>query len=454
MGFVRERPGTNGGVRYQALYDDVKGHRRSAGTFVTEAEAVRAWQRAEDRQADGRSSDTRRTRQRFRRYVEDVWLPHHEMEARTRETYTYYLNKHILPVFGSMRINEIQPADVREWVSDLKAAGASPTVIRQCHTILSAVFTTAFNDQMTRLHPCRGVKTPPVAKKLRTIITPDQFDQLYTALPSDTARLMAEVLIESGLRWAELIELRPIDLNTRMRMLTVSRVAVELVAKFHPTGGRFLIKDYPKDREHRRIKLALHIADQLQAHITEHELAPDDLLFTPTLVLPRAEPSPLQLVSEPVDLGLTEPNAAGRQYRHGTLTGYNPGGCKCEHCRGAYATYRAERRAAGKDQHAAPRTTRSRTLTTDGHIPRSWFREHVWKPALDAAGIGVRVRTHDLRHAHASWLLAGGADLQTVKERLGHGSIVTTEKYLHTLAETDDIAVTALAAIRQRGREN
>jgi site-specific recombinase XerD len=452
VGFVRERPGTNGGVRYQALYDDVKGHRRSAGTFVTEAEAVRAWQRAEDRQADGRSSDTRRTRQRFRRYVEDQWLPHHEMEARTRETYTYYLNKHILPVFGSMRINEIQPADVREWVSDLKAAGASPTVIRQCHTILSAVFTTAFNDQITRLHPCRGVKTPPVAKKLRTIITPDQFEQLYTALPSDTARLMAEVLIESGLRWAELIELRPADLNPRMRMLTVSRVAVELVAKFHPTGGRFLIKDYPKDREHRRVKLGAHIADQLQTHIAEHGLAPDDLLFTPTLLAPPAEPAHLQLVAEPVDLGLTEPNAAGRQYRHGTLTGYNPGGCKCEHCRGAYATYRAQRRAAGKDPHPAPRTTRSRTLTTDGHIPRTWFREHIWKPALDTAGIGIRVRTHDLRHAHASWLLAGGADLQTVKERLGHGSIITTEKYLHTLAETDDTALTALAAIRQRHR--
>jgi integrase len=334
MGFVRERPGTNGGVRYQALYDDVKGHRRSAGTFVTEAEAVRAWQRAEDRQADGRSSDTRRTRQRFRRYVEDVWLPYHEMEARTRETYTYYLNKHIVPVFGSMRINEIQPADVREWVSDLKAAGASPTVIRQCHTILSAVLTTAFDDQITRLHPCRGVKTPPVPKKLRTIITPDQFDELYTALPSDTARLMAEVLIESGLRWAELIELRPTDLNPRMRMVTVSRVAVELVAKFHPTGGRFLIKDYPKDQEHRRVKLAANIVDELRAHITEHGLGPNDLLFTPTLLLP-AEPSRLQLVTEPVDLGLTEPNAAGRQYRHGTLTGYSPGGCKCEHCRGA-----------------------------------------------------------------------------------------------------------------------
>jgi site-specific recombinase XerD len=454
MGFVRERPGTNGGVRYQALYDDVKGHRRSAGTFPTEALAVRAWQRAEDRQEDGRGSDTRRTRQRFRRYVEDVWLPHHEMEARTCETYTYYLNKHILPVFGGMRINGIQPADVREWVTDLKAAGASPTVIRQCHTILSAVFTTAFNDQITRLHPCRGVKTPPVAKKLRTIITPDQFDQLYTALPSDTARLMAEVLIESGLRWAELIELRPVDLNLPLRMLTVSRVAVELVARFHPTGGRFLIKDYPKDREHRRIKLAQPIADQIAAHITQHQLAPDDLLFTPTL-LETTDPSHLQTVGE-VNLRLTPPNAAGRQYRHGTLSGYNPGGCKCDHCRGAYATYRAQRRAAGKDQHPAPRTTRNRTLTTDGHIPRSWFREHIWKPALDTAGLGaatgIRVRTHDLRHAHASWLLAGGADLQTVKERLGHGSIITTEKYLHTLAETDDTALTALATIRQRSR--
>ena len=452
MGFVRERAGTYGEIRYQALYDDVKGHRRSAGTFASEKEAVRAWQRAEDRQADGRGTDTRRTRQRFARYVEQQWLPHHEMEARTRETYTYYLERHILPVFGSMRINEIQPADVREWVSELKAAGASATVIRQCHTILSAVFTTAFNDQLTRLHPCRGVKTPPVAKKLRTIITPDQFDQLYTTLPTDAARLLAEVLIESGLRWAELIELRPADLNPRQRMLTVSRTAVELVARFHPTGGRFLIKDYPKDREHRRIKLAPHIANQVQTHIAEHELAGSDLLFTPTLLLPQSRPSNLQVVkaqpaADEPDLGLTEPNSAGRQYWHGTISGYSGGGCKCAHCRGAYARYRAERRAAGKDDPPDAENDHHRRAHPPLLVPRTHLETSVAQ-----AGIGIAVRTHDLRHAHASWLLAGGADLQTVKERLGHGSIITTEKYLHTLAETDDTALTALATIRKRHR--
>src|SRR5205823_9721085 len=88
--------------------------------------------------------------------------------------------------------------------------------------------------------------------------------------------------------------------------------------------------------------------------------------------------------------------------------------------------------------------------TTDGHIPRGWFRTAIWKPTLHTAHIDTHVRIHDLRHAHASWLLAGGADLQTVKERLGHGSLRTTERYLHTLPDTDETALEALSKIRGR----
>lgn len=148
---------------------------------------------------------------------------------------------------------------------------------------------------------------------------------------------------------------------------------------------------------------------------------------------------------DPDTLGRTEPNAAGRRYRHGTLTGYSLGRCHCEYCKAAYAHYRAERRANGKDD---PRP--GRRLDTDGHVPRGWFRESVWKPVLIAAGIDQRVRIHDLRHAHASWLLAGGANLQVVKERLGHGSLRTTEKYLHTLPDADETALEALARVRSR----
>ena len=56
---------------------------------------------------------------------------------------------------------------------------------------------------------------------------------------------------------------------------------------------------------------------------------------------------------------------------------------------------------------------------------------------------------HGLRHAHASWLLAGGADLQVVKERLGHAKISTTEGYLHTLPDAGQTALAALGKIRR-----
>jgi len=44
--------------------------------------------------------------------------------------------------------------------------------------------------------------------------------------------------------------------------------------------------------------------------------------------------------------------------------------------------------------------------------------------------------------------LAGGADLQVVKERLGDASIVTTERYLHSLPAADETALDALSRIR------
>ncbi|HVB42586.1 MAG TPA: N-terminal phage integrase SAM-like domain-containing protein [Streptosporangiaceae bacterium] len=199
MGWSQKRITKDGGKRYRACYRDARGQIRSAGTFSSKRDADRAWQRAETKLAEGRLNDPRRGRQTFSRYVSEEWLPHHVMEVTTRETYTYQIGKHILPWFGPMRMNEIMPAHVREWVSGLQAKGVSPATIQKVRFILSAIFTAALDD-VTFLHPCKGVKTPTVPRKPLKIITPEQFDAIHNAIPDEAFRLLIETDIESGLR--------------------------------------------------------------------------------------------------------------------------------------------------------------------------------------------------------------------------------------------------------------
>jgi integrase len=83
-------------------------------------------------------------------------------------------------------------------------------------------------------------------------------------------------------------------------------------------------------------------------------------------------------------------------------------------------------------------STRERTA-----LDRTYFNRHVWKPALEAAGVpaGRESGMHALRHHYASVVLEGGVNIRAVADFLGHNDPgFTLRVYAHLMPATEDRA--------------
>lgn len=364
MAWVRENIGARG-TSYWGLYRDPDGKTKSAGSFTSKREALRAANREEQNVLRGAWQDMKLGRITFKQYVEKEWLPSKHLEASTKAAYTSYLDKHFYPAFGDRQLGHVTPSVVQDWVTTAAANGLSPRSIKKYHSMLRTVFNRAVRDGLIASNPCEHTEFPKTIPFKAHVLTPDEYERLIKAIP-DRYQLMVETAIETGARWGELIALKPRHIDFLRRAVSIEETLVEVSKKNATNGNRMIAKPYPKDYESRRIGVRSELVEALAEHIRTNNIKTDELLFTNTIGNP---------------------------------------------------------------------------------ISRNTFRTRVWIPATKKAQVPIRF--HDLRHAHASWLLAGGSDLKSVMDRMGHAQIQTTQKYLHSLPEADEKNLSALSRMKR-----
>ena len=221
MGWAVERPVRGGRTRFTAAYRDHAGRLRSAGTFDTRRAAERAANRQDDKVADGSWIDPAAGRITFQHYAEDVWLPSRHLEVTTRAGYRSYLRIHLVPFSGEMQLARIMPSTVQEWVNQAgrprvvdgkQVKGLSPRSIAKYHVMLHSVFARAVRDRLIAFNPCEATELPKIVSKPSRTLTPEEYASLLAQIPA-RFKTMVMTDIETGLRWGELVALRPRHIN-------------------------------------------------------------------------------------------------------------------------------------------------------------------------------------------------------------------------------------------------
>ena len=349
------------------------------------------------------------------------WFDTADLMPITLKGYRSVLERFVIPELGAQKVTSISARTVSDLLARLRAQGVGSATLAQVKASLGSALSRLVETGELPVNPTRGIKVKQRHADIQNVLEPEEFKEILSNLQTQGAKLLAQFLAVSGCRFGEATEMRVKDFNFKSGEVYVQRRVSDLGASH---TSRFMVIDATKSGHKRSLIISKALLLEIQGYVTAKALRKDDLLFSRLLVDERTKikTSRGTKPSRPFEKD-------GKKFQHGTLYAYTHGRCRCEAC---LESVRKHRQKAKPYQKPKPYQKQQRFIDQTSHLPRDVWRT-IWNKAIDKSAIGWSPRTHDLRHANATHLLKSGVDVHEVKERLGHQSIKTTERYLHRL---------------------
>jgi len=220
-----------------------------------------------------------------------TWLDGKELSRRpkTVQQYRQIARQHILPVLGRMRLQDIQPAHIKQLYALKQKEGRGARTIQLIHAVLHNALKQAVREGLLGRNPASAVERPKVEQSEMRIFNEEQIQQFLIAASGSSFEAVYYLALATGMREGELLGLKWSDIDWNKGVLFVQRQLQQI-------SGQGYVFSPPKTRSGRRkIKVGSVTLKQLEAHQERQTLEKavagerwqeHDLVFPTTLGTP------------------------------------------------------------------------------------------------------------------------------------------------------------------------